>query len=304
VPPSARDLATRFSGSADLFSRADPMGDHGPVGSINFVTAHDGFTMRDLACFDYKHNQANGENNRDGTDDNRSWNHGIEGLIIDSNPIAVAGTDMGFDAIASLRRRSIRNLFATLAFSSGVPMYCAGDEFGRTQWGNNNAYCQDGPISWLDWEWSPWQHDLLQTVRYLFALRRTHPALRPASFQTGEVCADGLPDLGWYSFDGPAVGPGQHWHDPAFREVQMLRHSPSLAARDALVLINGDLDGHDCRLAPAKPGTNWELIWDSSWDQPDDRDVSDGLEGPLEADGGKVVPVHLLSVRLYLSKPT
>jgi glycogen operon protein len=302
VPPSARDLATRFSGSADLFSRSDPMGDHGPAGSINFVTAHDGFTMRDLVCFDYKHNQANGENNRDGTDDNRSWNHGIEGLIIDTDPRGVSGSELGFDAIAQLRRRSIRNLFATLAFSAGVPMYCAGDEFGRTQWGNNNAYCQDGPISWLDWELNSWQRDLLQTVRYLFALRRTHPALRPASFLTSELAEDGLPDLGWYSFDGRAATPEQ-WNDSRFRQVQMLRHTASPAARDALVLINGDLDGHDCRLSPAKPGAAWELIWDSTWDQPDDLAVSDGLEGPLEAAGGTVVPVHLLSTRLYLSKP-
>jgi glycogen operon protein len=301
-PPSARDLATRFSGSADLFSRSDPMGNHGPIGSINFVTAHDGFTMRDLVCFDYKHNQSNGENNRDGSDDNRSWNHGLEGLIIDSGFSGVAGSDLGFDAIASLRRRSIRNLFATLAFSSGVPMYCAGDEFGRTQWGNNNAYCQDGPISWLDWELVAWQRDLLMTVRHLFSLRRTHPALRPAAYLTGEPSPDGLPDLGWYSFDGrPATA--AKWHDSHFRAVQMLRHSPSAAARDALVVINGDLDGHDCRLAPAKPGAVWELVWDSTWDQPDDRTLSDGLEGPLEAAGGQDVPVHLLSIRLYLSKP-
>jgi glycogen operon protein len=301
TPPSARDLATRFSGSADLFSSADPMGDHGPAGSINFITAHDGFTMRDLVCFDHKHNQANGEGNRDGSDDNRSWNHGIEGLIIDSSSVGVAGTELGFDAIAQLRRRSIRNLFATLAFSSGVPMYTAGDEFGRTQWGNNNAYCQNGPISWLDWEWLPWQRDLLETVRHLFALRRSHPALRPSAYMKGEPTADGLPDLAWHACDGRPVAPGQ-WNDPSFRQVQMLRHNPSPTTRDALILINGALDGLDFRLAGAKPGANWELIWDSAWDVPDDRAVSDGLEGPLVAAGGEAVPVHLLSIRLYLSQ--
>jgi glycogen operon protein len=301
-PPSVRHLATRFSGSADLFSRSDPLGDHGPMGSVNFVTAHDGFTMRDLVCFDHKHNQANGENNRDGSDDNRSWNHGTEGLIIDSDSTGVAGSELGFDAIASLRRRSIRNLFAALAFSAGVPMYCAGDEFGRTQWGNNNAYCQDGPISWLDWELLAWQNDLLETVRHLFALRRSHPALRPHSYLTGELCPDGLPDLGWRDFGGAPAAPGR-WHDSSFRQVQMLRHNPSAAARDALVVINGDLDGRDCRLAAAKPGAVWELIWDSVWDTPDLRTASDGLEGPLETAGDQVVPVHLLSTRLYLSKP-
>ncbi|MDR1634915.1 MAG: glycogen debranching protein GlgX [Bifidobacteriaceae bacterium] len=302
IPPSPRDLATRLSGSADLFSRSDPMGDHGPVGSINFVTAHDGFTMRDLVCFDHKHNQANGENNQDGTDDNRSWNHGTEGLIVDSGVGGVAGSELGLDAIASLRQRSIRNLFAVLAFSAGVPMYCAGDEFGRTQWGNNNAYCQDGPISWLDWELGPWQRDLLATVGFLFALRRSHTSLRPPVYRNGAVTADGLPDLGWFSFDGVPVSAAQ-WHDSSFRKVQMLRHNPSPAAHDALLLINGDLDGSDCLLAPAKPGASWELIWDSIWDVPDDRALSDGLEGPLEAEGGESVPVHLLSTRLYLSKP-
>jgi glycogen operon protein len=293
--PSARDLATRMSGSADLFASADPMANHGPTGSINFVTAHDGFTMRDLVAFDYKHNQANGENNRDGTDDNRSWNHGVEGLIA-----GVQSTPLGLDAIMSLRQRSIRNLAGTLAFSAGVPMWTAGDEFGRTQWGNNNAYCQDGPISWLDWEWGAWQRNLLETFRFLFRLRREHPALRPAAFLTGAPAADGLPDLGWYAFDGhPAMPAG--WNDPSFRQVQMLRHHPEPATRDALVLVNGALDGADCSLAPAKPGCVWELVWDSTWAEPSQRDTSDGLEGPFRAAGGERVPVHLLSLRLYLS---
>jgi glycogen operon protein len=297
---SARDLATRFSGSADLFASADPMGNHGPIGSVNFVTAHDGFTMRDLVSFDYKHNQANGENNRDGSDDNRSWNHGVEGLISDDGNTGVDGAALGLDTITSLRQRSIRNLAGTLALSAGIPMYCAGDEFGRTQWGNNNAYCQDGPISWLDWELDGRQRDLLETFRFLFALRRTHPALRPGVFLTGAVQADGLPDLGWYGFDGRPATPA-HWDDPSFRQVQMLRHSPPVTSRDALVLINGALDGADCLLAAAKPGCAWELMWDSTWDEPGERAASDGIEGPLTAAGGECVPVHLLSLRLYLS---
>jgi glycogen operon protein len=298
--PSARDLATRMSGSADLFSSADPMGNHGPMGSVNFVAAHDGFTLRDLVCFDYKHNQENGENNRDGSDDNRSWNHGVEGLLTAD---AVEEVQLGLDAISSLRQRSIRNLAATLAFSAGVPMYPAGDEFGRTQWGNNNAYCQDGPISWLDWEWAPWQGRLFETFKYLFALRRSHPALRPAAYLTGAPAADGLPDLGWYAFDGsPATPP--HWNDPSFRRVQMLRHTPHFGARDALILINGALDGAECVLAPAKAGNVWELIWDSTWDEPAERASSDGMEGPLTAAGGQSVPSHLLSLRLYLSTPS
>jgi glycogen operon protein len=303
VASSARHLATRLSGSADLFSGSDPLTDRGPRGSINFVTAHDGFTMRDLVAFDYKHNQENGENNRDGTNDNRSWNHGVEGLIVDDAATGVAGIDLGLDPIASLRMRSLRNLFAMLAFSSGVPMICAGDEFGRTQWGNNNAYCHDSPVSWLDWNWSSWQRELLETVRYLFALRRSHPALRPDSYMSGTALSDGLPDLGWYDFTGRAAT-DHHWHDPAFREVQMLRHQARSSSRDALLLINGNLDGRDCVLAPSKAGTVWELIWDSSWDQPSDRGIANGLEGPLTVPGGTSVPCHLLSTRLYLSVPS
>ncbi|MDR2380673.1 MAG: glycogen debranching protein GlgX [Bifidobacteriaceae bacterium] len=302
-PPSARDVATRMSGSADLFASGDPMGNHGPAGSINFVTAHDGFTLRDLVAFDYKHNQPNGENNRDGSDDNRSWNHGVEGLITDDADSRAWDASLGLDTITALRQRSIRNLIGTLALSAGVPMYCAGDEFGRTQWGNNNAYCQDGPISWLDWQWGAWQRDLVKTFRFLFALRREHPVLRPGRFLTGAPTGDGLPDLGWYAFDGSPATPSQ-WHDPGFRQVQMLRHSPQPAARDALVLINGALDGADCVLAPAKAGAHWELIWDSTWSEPEDAAVADGLEGPPVARGGATVPSHLLSLRLYLSTPT
>jgi glycogen operon protein len=300
--PSARDLATRLSGSADLFGSTDPLGDHGPAGSVNFVTSHDGFTLRDLVAYDYKHNEANGEGNRDGTVDNRSWNHGVEGVITDVGQTGVPGVELGLDAITELRQRSIRNLAATLAFSAGTPMFCAGDEFGRTQWGNNNAYCQDGPTSWLDWDWAPWQRDLFETVRFLFALRRTHPVLRPGAFLTGALTADGLPDLGWYTFAGDRATPEQ-WHDPSFRKVQMVRHSAPSAARDALVVINGELEGADCVLAPAKAGSVWRMIWDSTWNRPDDSAVFDGSEGPSSARGGMTVPCHLLSVRLYLSEP-
>ncbi|MDR1798367.1 MAG: glycogen debranching protein GlgX, partial [Bifidobacteriaceae bacterium] len=244
---SPKDLATRMSGSPDLFGRSDPIGDHGPAGSINFVSAHDGFTMRDLVCFDYKHNLANGEDNRDGTDDNRSWNHGVEGLIGEDAPDLLAGADLGLDTIAMLRWRSVRNLFATLAFSAGVPMYCAGDEFGRTQRGNNNAYCQDSPISWLNWDLTDTQRDLMETVRRLFQLRHQHPTLRPDRYLTGQPFPDGLPDLGWYAPGGAPVAVNQ-WLDPGFRTVQMLRHSPEPSHRDALVLINGALDAVDCRL--------------------------------------------------------
>ncbi len=136
-----QELATRLSGSADLFDGSD----RPPSASINFITAHDGFTMRDLVSYNHKHNKANGEHNRDGSDDNRSWNCGVEGETDD-------------EEINALRHRQVRNLIATLLLSRGVPMITAGDEMGRTQLGNNNAYCQDNPTSWIDWklaeEWS------------------------------------------------------------------------------------------------------------------------------------------------------
>ncbi|KPC63820.1 glycogen debranching protein, partial [Streptomyces sp. NRRL WC-3753] len=139
-----------------------------PHASVNFVTAHDGFTLRDLVSYERKHNEANGEENRDGTDDNRSWNCGAEGESDDP-------------AVTALRHRQLRNLLTTLLLSTGVPMLTAGDEMGRTQGGNNNAYCQDDETSWVDWslredpEWA----DLLALTRRLIALRRSHPGLGP-----------------------------------------------------------------------------------------------------------------------------
>ena len=155
-----RDLATRLSGSVDLFGHSDPPLVRGPIASVNYVTAHDGFTMADLVAYDHKHNAANGEQNRDGSDDNRSWNHGIEGPVDRDSPAV---------DIVPLRRRSIRNLFATLVLAAGVPMITAGDEMGRSQKGNNNAYCQDSEISWMRWDLTPWRKDMLATARWLLA---------------------------------------------------------------------------------------------------------------------------------------
>src|SRR6185503_3505169 len=141
-----RELATRLAGSQDLFGTHD----RGPIASLNFVAAHDGFTLADAATYSHKHNDANGEDNRDGNDDNRSWNHGLEGQPDMQDPGANT-------ALLTARRRSIRNLLATELLATGVPMINAGDEIGRSQRGNNNAYCQDNDVSWLNWELEPWQ---------------------------------------------------------------------------------------------------------------------------------------------------
>ncbi len=190
-----RDLAYRLAGSSDLFEA------RGPLASVNFVTAHDGFTLHDLVSYNHKHNEANGEDNRDGTDNNHSWNAGVEGSTDDPEVLA-------------LRRRMMRNLLTTLLVSTGVPMLTAGDETGRTQGGNNNAYCDD-ESSWLSWDPAPWQQDLLEWTRALLTLRRDNPVLRHDEFFEGRPAhADGIKDLAWFGTDGQEMTP-ERWfsHD-------------------------------------------------------------------------------------------
>ncbi|MFV6027898.1 glycogen debranching protein GlgX [Streptomyces sp. NPDC056264] len=186
--PDVRDLGYRLSGSSDLYA----WGGRRPYASVNFVTAHDGFTLRDLVTYERKHNEANGEGNRDGTHDNRSWNCGVEGETDDPG-------------INALRLRQQRNLLTTLLLSTGVPMLVAGDEMGRTQGGNNNAYCQDNAIGWLDWALpdDPGRAQLLALTRRLLALRHDHPVLRRRAFFSGRPQGtDGLRDLAWFTAEG------------------------------------------------------------------------------------------------------
>ncbi|MET7753817.1 glycogen debranching protein GlgX [Streptomyces sp. NPDC005389] len=186
--PDVRDLGYRLSGSSDLYA----WGGRRPYASVNFVTAHDGFTLRDLVTYERKHNEANGEGNRDGTHDNRSWNCGVEGETDDPG-------------INALRLRQQRNLLTTLLLSTGVPMLVAGDEMGRTQGGNNNAYCQDNATGWLDWALpdDPGRAQLLALTRRLLALRHDHPVLRRRAFFSGRPQGtDGLRDLAWFTAEG------------------------------------------------------------------------------------------------------
>ena len=253
-----RDLATRLSGSADLFSHGEFPGGRGPLGSVNFVAAHDGFTLRDLVVYDHKHNLANKEDNRDGNSNNRSWNHGFEGDVVE-------GINGG--PIEVLRRRSMRNLLATVLLSAGTPMLVAGDEMGRTQQGNNNCYCQDSVLSWVDWNLEVWQRDLVATTRFLIHLRHTHPVARPSRFATGQVLeGDTIADLAWYRADAAPMD-GDSWHDPLTRVVQMLRSGRPWDDDDMLVVINGALDQVDVVL-PEGRGTDWHLAWDSTWAVP------------------------------------
>jgi isoamylase len=198
-----RDLAYRLSGSSDLY--ADDL--RRPWQSINFITAHDGFTLRDLVSYNEKHNEANGEDNRDGTNDNRSWNHGVEGDTVDAG-------------ILTVRARQARNLLATLLLSTGTPMLTAGDEMWRTQNGNNNAYCLDNETSWLNWSASADIDSMLSFARRAVHLRANSPALRQPEFFEGRTTPSGRPDLIWFRQDGAEMAE-EDWFDESRRTLGM-----------------------------------------------------------------------------------
>lgn len=289
-----RELATRLSGSADLFGHTDPPLIRGPLASVNFVTAHDGFTTADLVAYDHKHNQANGEDSRDGTNDNRSWNHGVEGPL--------SQEDM-WHVIAPMRRRSIRNLLATLIFSAGVPMLTAGDEFGRTQLGNNNAYCQDSELSWVNWEHNQWRKELFDTTKFLLELRRLLPALHVDSFFTGKPLPhdeDHQPDLAWYGASGTRLSVDE-WNNPSTRVFSMFRRGRLPEGKETsdphvLLVFNGQLDNATVHLPVSDNSTRtWRVVWDSSWDSPDET------PDPTDFAAGSAVDLEALSLQVYLA---
>jgi isoamylase len=257
-----RHVATRLSGSADFFSWATSADTamRGPLASVNFLTAHDGFTLADLTAYESKHNWVNGEQNTDGHGDNRSWNHGVEGPTEDVD-------------VLRARRASTRALLATLLLSTGVPMLTAGDELGRTQQGNNNAYCLDDESVWVDWGGDDGllatRLDLLETVRALLRYRREHPVLRQDRFFAGrQVNPDGTTDLAWFAPDGAAMDHGR-WHDTSLRTVQMFLTGLQGMASVLLVLHGGD-SATTVQL-PGKPwAASFELLWDSAVERPDD----------------------------------
>ena len=198
------ELATRLAGSSDLYEND---GRH-PSASINFVTCHDGFTLQDLVSYEEKHNQANGEGNRDGSDDNRSWNCGLEGATDDPD-------------IVALRQRQQRNLLATLLLSQGVPMLLAGDEIGHTAQGNNNCYSQDNETSWLNWSLSPTQQHLLQFTRHLIAIRKRQPALSRRHFFRGSTDGTDLKELYWLDSHGRQME-DESWNDRLVQSLGVL----------------------------------------------------------------------------------
>jgi glycogen operon protein len=196
------ELATRLAGSSDLYE----WNGRRPHASINFVTAHDGFTLRDLVSYNTKHNDANGEGNRDGTDHNISWNCGVEGPTDDP-------------AIRAIRLQQMRNFLATLLLSQGVPMICGGDEIGRTQFGNNNSYCQDNEISWSSWTLGPDEEDLLAFTRHVIALRRSQPVLRRRRFFQGRaIHGNDITDIAWFLPSG-SVMDERSWNTASVRSL-------------------------------------------------------------------------------------
>ena len=282
--PTAPELATRLAGSSDLFSRSEPWGMRGCIASINFVTAHDGFTAHDLTAYNHKHNEANGEDNRDGTDNNRSYNHGVEGETDDPEVLA-------------LRRRSIRNLLGTTLLAAGTPMLLGGDEIGRTQRGNNNAYCQDNTLSWFDWDLEPWQEELRRSIAHLIRLRLGNKVLRPRGFYDG-IDRDPTDtlfriDSAWFQADGSHENE-DWWEDPGTRTVQFMRSLSQEGEADALVIVNGSRADAEITI-PQDEGPPWVLAWDSAAESIDD--LEDDLVAP-----GTTLTVEPMSLRLYLSR--
>ena len=257
------EFAQRFTGSSDLY---EPSG-RTPNASVNFITAHDGFTLHDLVSYNDKHNEANLEDNRDGTDNNLSWNCGAEGPTDDQ-------------AINALRARQKRNLLATLLLSQGVPMLVAGDEMGRTQGGNNNAYCQDNPISWLDWEHT--DAELVAFVRRLIELRRSHPVFHRRHFFQGQsIHGAEIKDIHWLKPDGTDMSDHEWGHEFA-RCLGVYLSGEALTERDRrgrllrddnfLVLFNAHHDTLAFQLPAARPGVRWQVLLDTAHAQGLDAD--------------------------------
>lgn len=250
-PAGVGGFATRLAGSSNTFSA-----ERGPLASINFVTAHDGFTLHDLVSYDVKHNVANGEHNRDGADTNRSFNHGAEGATDDP-------------WILATRRRAMRNLMGTLLLSAGVPMITAGDEFGRTQRGNNNAYCHDSSLTWMRWDLEPWQTDLAAHVQTLTRLRRENPALRPTAFALEQARVPGASVMDWYDENGATMSIEQ-WNDHAHRTLQYVATStPDNEQANRILLVVHGAERPVSVTLPEIPGVSrYVPLWTSAQEQP------------------------------------
>jgi isoamylase len=281
------DLAYRLTGSSDLYAHSGRR----PYASINFVTAHDGFTLQDLVSYNEKHNEANGENNRDGNNDNRSWNCGAEGPTDDAN-------------IQALRAKQKRNFIATLLLSQGVPMVYAGDAIGHTQMGNNNAYCQDNPISWLGWVLQPEDRNLLAFVQRMINLRKRHPVFRRRRFFQGRpIKGANVKDVLWLNPKGSEMSEDE-WRDPSVCCLGMFLAGQGLEETDErgrkvgdenfLVLLNAHHEDVVFTLPAFHPGFRWGAWMDTSRD--------DGLHPAGTYDSGAVYPLQARSLAVLMER--
>jgi glycogen operon protein len=254
------ELAYRITGSSDLYARSGRR----PYASINFVTAHDGFTLHDVVSYNQKHNEANGEENRDGTDNNRSWDCGVEGPTDDP-------------AVNALRARQKRNFLATILLSQGVPMLLYGDELGRTQQGNNNAYCQDNEISWVNWDRLGEEKELVAFVRRLIALRQNHPVFRRRNFFQGRsIKGAGIKDILWLRPDGREM-PDEEWNQEHARTLGLFLSGSAVDEIDErgqlitdenfVFLMNAHHEQVPFTLPTAASGMVWNSLLDTSFEQ-------------------------------------
>ena len=248
-------MGYRLTGSSDLYENDGRR----PYMSINFITAHDGFTMRDLVSYNCKHNEANLEGNRDGNNDNCSWNHGVEGETDNKE-------------IKELRNRQMRNFMATLMFSQGTPMICGGDEISRTQKGNNNAYCQDNEISWFNWNLDEESKTMLEFTKKVIQIRKSHPALHRTKFFQGRLIrGTSIRDIVWYKSNGCEMDDAT-WNSHSTRSLGMFLAGSGvddvdengIPLHDDNLLIMLNASEHDENFVLPNFGTQWELVISTS----------------------------------------
>jgi isoamylase len=279
------EFASRFTGSPDLYEDDD----RSPTASINFITAHDGFTLQDLVSYNEKHNEANGENNMDGEDHNRSCNYGVEGETAD-------------EAIIALRNRQKRNMLATLFLSQGVPMLVAGDELGRTQLGNNNAYCQDNEISWLNWAAA--DTDLLNFTRTLIELRKSHPAFcRTKWFQGQPIKGSGVQDIAWFLPQGQEMEE-HNWKEDFAKSLAVFLNGKGIKGLDEqgraitddsfYVIFNAHHEPLQYILPAKQYGSKWEVVLDAG--NPKNQKLAYGPGDPIPVEGRTVVVLKTASL--------
>ena len=266
-PSTLPEFASRLMGSSDLYQ----VNGRRPVASVNFITAHDGFTMNDLVSYNEKHNEANGEGNRDGESNNRSWNCGVEGPT-------------NIPDVNDLRQRQMRNMFATLLFSQGIPMICGGDEVARTQQGNNNAYCQDNEISWTNWHLDKGRKELLAFVSKLIHLRLDHPVLHRRRFFTGREPGDDsntIPQVEWFDHTGSIMDMDDWQNTHAFSMMIYLNGSDipevdwygnRMVDNDFILIFNAHYEPIIFTLPDERYGRKWQLVVDTH--NPDGPELS------------------------------